>query len=175
MLLSVHSWMWLSKTCRGRLHTLHHVSPYHQNWHSPRPLQHNTVRCFTIKQKLNNDNSDTAVSIPGSVKWLATGRTPGFDYQQGYELFSPPPLSYYSGALEASNSMGTADSYLGVKRGLGRRVGCPQSRYKRHMVTAVKNPNARHGFKPVANFTTRHFTNLATAASLGKLHTFIHG
>jgi hypothetical protein len=51
MLFSVHSWMWLSKMYRGRLHTLHHVSPYHPNWHSPRPLHHNTVRCFTIKHK----------------------------------------------------------------------------------------------------------------------------
>jgi hypothetical protein len=101
------------------------------------------------------------------------GKMPGF-YQQRYELLSPPPLSYYSGALTVSNSMGTADSYLGVKRGLERKVGCFQSQYKRHIVSAVKNPKARHGLKPVVHSTTRHFTNLATAASLGKLHTFIH-
>jgi len=73
-------------------------------------------------------------------------RTPGFDYQQGYELFSLPPLSYYSGVLAASNSMDTADSYLGVNRGFERRLGYPQSRYRKHMTTAVKNPNARYGY-----------------------------
>jgi hypothetical protein len=150
MLFSVHSWMWLSKIYRGQLHRLHHivhrVSPHHPNWHSLLLLQHNTARCFTIKQKLNNDNSDTALSIPGTVKWLAMSRKPGFDYQQGYELFSPSPLPYYSGVLAASNSMGTADSYLGVNRGLEKRLGCPQSRYRKDIAIAVKNRNTSYGY-----------------------------